>query len=215
MIDYLVTKGVLDPYRLLTSRAEHRLLLRQDNADLRLTSLGRETGLVNDERWAMFTRKRDSIDHELTRLRETCVKPGDKSTLNALDIKSLGKAMTLEELLRRPEISYKSIVEVCGNGRLEPDAAQQVELEVKYRGYIDRELVQVERQRRLDSRSIPADVDFKTVRSLSSEAQDKLSKIKPLTVGQASRVPGVTPADIAILIVHLEQRIRNSKIKGT
>ena len=210
MIDDLVTKGVLDPYRLLTSRAEHRLLLRHDNADLRLTPLGREIGLVDDERWSAFARKRDAVDRELARLAATYVRPGDRKKIEALALDSLARPVTLEELLRRPEVSYRDIARVAGNGRLDADAAEQVELTVKYRGYIERELAQVERQRRLENNAVPEDFDYAAVKALSSEARDKLAKVMPLTLGQASRIPGVTPADIAILMVHLEQRARSS-----
>jgi len=210
MIDDLVTKGVLDPYRLLTSRAEHRLLLRHDNADLRLTPLGREIGLVDDERWSAFARKRDAVDRELARLAATYVRPGDRKKIEALALDSLARPVTLEELLRRPEVSYRDIARVAGNGRLDADAAEQVELTVKYRGYIERELAQVERQRRLENKAVPEDFDYAAVKALSSEARDKLAKVMPLTLGQASRIPGVTPADIAILMVHLEQRARSS-----
>ena len=210
LIDDLVTKGVLDPYRLLTSRAEHRLLLRHDNADLRLTPVGRQVGLVDDERWAAFIRKRDWVDRELARLADTCVKPSDRKTLDELGIDSLPRPASLEELLRRPEISYEAIRRASGNGHLDPDAALQVELAVKYRGYIERQLAQVERQRRLESRAVPENMDFCAIKALSCEARDKLSSVRPLTLGQASRIPGVTPADIGILAVHLEHRARIS-----
>jgi tRNA uridine 5-carboxymethylaminomethyl modification enzyme len=210
LIDDLVTKGVLDPYRLLTSRAEHRLLLRHDNADLRLTPVGREVGLVDDERWAAFVRKRDWVDRELARLGDTYVKPSDRETLDELGIDSLPRPASLEELLRRPEMSYEAIARASGNGHLDPDAALQVELAVKYRGYIERQLVQVERQRRLENRGVPENMDFCAIKALSCEARDKLSRVRPLTLGQASRIPGVTPADIGILAVHLEHRARIS-----
>lgn len=209
MIDDLVTKGVLDPYRLLTSRAEYRLLLRQDNADLRLTSVGREIGLVADGRWEAFIGKRESIDKELERLSSTFIKPGETEKLELMGIESLGRPASLEEILRRPEVSYQDIIKVSSNGRLEPDAAEQVELSVKYQGYIDRELAQVERNRRLEVKTVPEGIDFTSIRSLSCEAKDKLTKIRPLTLGQASRIPGVTPADVAILAVYLEQCSRN------
>jgi len=209
MIDDLVTKGVLDPYRLLTSRAEYRLLLRQDNADLRLTSVGREIGLVADGRWEAFIGKRESIDKELERLSSTFIKPGETEKLELMGIESLGRPASLEEILRRPEVSYQDIIKVSSNGRLEPDAAEQVELSVKYQGYIDRELAQVERNRRLEVKTVPEGIDFTSIRSLSCEAKDKLTKIRPLTLGQASRIPGVTPADFSIIAVYLEQCSRN------
>ncbi len=210
MVDDLVTKGVLDPYRLLTSRAEHRLLLRHDNADLRLTGVGRETGLISDLRWSAFTAKREEIERETKRLADTLVRPSDSEIIEGLGLESLARPASLEELLRRPDVSYRAISETCPNGGIEPDSAEQVELSIKYQGYIEREQAQVERHKRLESKAVPTDIDFKSVRALSHEAMDKLSRIKPLTLGQASRVPGVTPADIAILAVHLEQRRRTA-----
>ncbi len=208
MIDDLVTKGVLDPYRLLTSRAEHRLVLRQDNADLRLTAIGREIGLVSDDRWSAFVLKRDAIENELSRLERTVIRPGERNVLDALSIDSLARPTNLEEILRRPEIAYSDIARAAGNGRLDPDTAEQVELAVKYRGYIDREMVQIERHKRLEGKPIPEEMAYDAIRALSCEARDKLSHIRPITLGQASRIPGVSPADIAILAVHLEHNYR-------
>lgn len=202
MIDDLVTKGVLDPYRLLTSRSEHRLLLRHDNADIRLTPTGRRIGLVDDQRWKSFLQKQELIKAELSRLSRTIVRPDDER-LPALGVESLSKPMSLEELLRRPEVSYERIVRVCPNGRLDPDSALYVEMSIKYRGYIEREMVHVERQGRLESRALPEGIDYRSIKALSREAQDKLTRIRPATLGQACRIPGVTPADVAVLSVYL------------
>lgn len=195
LIDDLVTRGVQDPYRLLTSRAEHRLVLRHDNADTRLTPIGRAIGLVEDERWEIFWRKRDSIESELERLKNT-------------NIKTDGRLLSLEELLRRPEISYRDLVELTGRDGLAPDVVEQVELTIKYAGYVARQQVQIERQQRLERHTIPQSVDYSKIKALSFEAREKLTKVRPTTVGQAARIPGVSPADIAILMVHLERSAR-------
>jgi len=210
MIDDLVTKGVTDPYRLLTSRAEYRLLLRQDNADARLTPIGREVGLVDNDRWELFQAKRKMIDDELTRLSTTFVRPSDEDILRDLGVELSDRARSLEELLRRPEVHYADIARAVGNGHAPADVAEQVELAIKYRGYIERQHAQVEQARRLDGKAVPASVDYPSIRALSREAVEKLGKVRPETLGQASRVPGVTPADVAILAVHIE-RLRKAK----
>ena len=205
MIDDLVTKGVNDPYRLLTSRAEYRLLLRQDNADLRLTQIGREAGLVDDERWAKFKAKRDMINSENKRLSSTFVKPSDTALTKALNLDIVDRAYSLEEILRRPEFSYADIARAEGNNGVPADVAEQVELRVKYKGYIDRQMLQVEQAKKMEEKPIPKSIDYVQIGSLSREAKEKLSKIRPFTLGQASRVPGITPADVAILAVSIEQ----------
>ena len=204
LVDDLVTKGVNDPYRLLTSRAEYRLLLRQDNADMRLTPIGRRAGLVDDERWEAFQAKKRAIESERSRLASTFVRPSDADTQKALNIEIANRAVSLEELLRRPELHYVDIAKAGGSESVSKDVAEQVELMIKYSGYIDRQLIQVRQAHKIEERSIPESFDFTTVRALSREAREKLTKIRPTTLGQASRIPGVTPADIAILAVFLE-----------
>ena len=211
MIDDLVTKGVNDPYRLLTSRAEHRLILRHDNADTRLTPIGREIGLVDDERWDVFAKKRKAVEDEMARLDSTFVFPGDTDALEALGVGSLPGKASLLDLLRRPEIPYSLIASTMGNGSVPAEVAEQVELSVKYEGYINRQLAEVERQRRLEDKRIPEDLDYSGIKSLSNEAQEKLARIKPLSVGQAARIPGITPADAAILSVRIEQMRRSGR----
>lgn len=205
LIDDLVTKGVNDPYRLLTSRAEYRLLLRQDNADMRLTPLGRKVGLVDDARWERFVAKKEAIGAELKRLAATFVKPSDMEVLRELNLDISGRAYSLEEILRRPEIRYRDIARAAGNGHITPEVAQQVELEVKYSGYIERQSIQVEQAGKLEDKRIPEAVDYTRMRALSREAREKLTAVRPATLGQASRVPGVTPADVAMLAVYMEQ----------
>jgi len=211
MIDDLVTKGVNDPYRLLTSRAEHRLLLRSDNADARLTPVGREIGLVDDARWSIFRAKQNAVEAEIRRLETTYVKPDDTAALEALGVDSLPAKASLLELLRRPEVLYRHVAHAAPNGAVPPDVAEHVELRAKYEGYINRQLTEVERQRRLEDRRIPEDIDYKSVKSLSHEAREKLEKVRPASVGQAARIPGVTPADVAILSVRIEQLRRSGE----
>ena len=209
MIDDLVTKGADDPYRLLTSRAEYRLLLRQDNADIRLTRIGREIGLVTDDRWDIFKRKLEVIEHEVERLRTTCVRPEDSDKLAAIGLESIQRAFTLEELLRRPEMKYADIVRMNGlEAALSPEAAEQVEIHVKYEGYIHRQNEQVEKHRRLEALGIPEDFDYLAIIPLSREGREKLARVRPQSIGQASRIPGLTPADISILMVVLERNRR-------
>lgn len=205
LVDDLVTKGVNDPYRLLTSRAEYRLLLRQDNADQRLTPIGREAGLVSDERWERFQVKQKMIEKERKRIANAFVKPSDSDIIESLGIDISGRSYSLEEILRRPEIHYADIARACGNGKVPPDVAEQVELGIKYSGYIERQEIQVKQARRMEDKPIPAAVDYPKIRALSREAREKLAHVQPSTLGQASRVPGVTPADVAILSVFIEQ----------
>ena len=211
LIDDLVTKGVSDPYRLLTSRAEYRLLLRQDNADMRLTPIGREAGLVDDARWEVFREKRRLIDAECERLRTTFVRPSDTAVLNALGIELTNRACSLEDILRRPGIGYHDLTSATGgsplsitSSRLPSAVSEQVELSIKYRGYIERQHAQVKQARKLEEKTIPETVDYALIRSLSAESREKLSRVRPRTLGQASRIPGVTPADVAMLSVYIE-----------
>jgi tRNA uridine 5-carboxymethylaminomethyl modification enzyme len=209
LVDDLVTQGVSEPYRMFTSRAEYRLRLREDNADLRLTEAGRGLGLVADPQWEAFCRKRDAIDRDTARLKATSAHPS-RITLEEQQ-RILGKPMecqhSLFELLRRPNVSYESLVPWAkGEAAEDPTVREQVEIAAKYSGYIERQDEEVERQLAQEGLSIPADLDYASVRGLSKEVQQKLLQHRPGTVGQASRIQGVTPAAISLLLVHLKRR---------
>lgn len=217
LVDDLVTKEIDDPYRMLTSRSEYRLMLRHDNADLRLTELGYRLGLATETRYQNFIQKQESISRELARLQNTRVKAGE---LNEKLSTQTGQSfpdgsLTLHELMRRPEISYELVQEhFPPDQRLEPEAAEQVQIHIKYEGYIKRQQSQLARTKRMEDLAIPADFDYYAVKALSRESQDKLSKVLPASLGQAARVGGVTPADISVLMVHLDAR-RREKIPST
>lgn len=205
LIDDLVTKGVSDPYRLLTSRAEYRLLLRQDNADQRLTPISRQVGLVGDDRWERFESKQKLIDKEHSRLSNTYLRPSDTQAADALGVQINGRSISLEEILRRPEINYADIAKAAPNGDVPPDVAEQVEIAIKYHGYIQRQEMQIRQAGKMEEKAIPTTIEYKNIRALSREAAEKLARIRPTTLGQASRVPGVTPADVAILAVSINK----------
>ncbi|HWO93975.1 MAG TPA: tRNA uridine-5-carboxymethylaminomethyl(34) synthesis enzyme MnmG [Dehalococcoidia bacterium] len=211
MLDDLVTRELTEPYRLFTSRAEYRLLLRQDNADLRLTPIGRELGLVNAERAQRVEAKREAIEGELGRIRRTYLKPSDELRERAIEL-GLGdivRSLSEEELLRRPEATYAHLLALgLGDPRLAADVAEQVAIEVKYAGYIERQGREVARVRRLEEQRVPADIDYAAIPGFRREAAERLAHFRPATVGQAGRLPGVTPADIAVLLVQLERQAK-------
>ena len=206
LIDDLVTKGAAEPYRMMTSRSEYRLLLRQDNADERLTPIGHRVGLIGEERYAAFLEKQKQIEDEIKRLEKTTIPPSDKNNeiLRALGSAEISTGIKLSELLRRPELSYKAI---CGLDTDRPELPSSVirtaEIKVKYQGYIKRELSEVERQRKLEDKRLPADIDYKKIVGLRLESAEKLDKIRPMNIGQASRISGVNPADISVLLIYL------------
>jgi len=214
LIDDLVTKGTNEPYRMLTSRAEYRLLLRQDNADLRLTELGRQVGLVKDDRYRKYLWKKESISREKCRLREVSINPHEEELIKLLETKGssqLKQAIPALEFLKRPEISYKDLLNLgYGDSNLPVDVQEQVEIQVKYEGYIKKQLSQVEKFVKLENRRLPENIDYSLIQGLRKEAQQKLNKIKPSSIGQASRISGVSPADISVLLIYLEQQ----KLKG-
>ncbi|MCP1639465.1 tRNA uridine 5-carboxymethylaminomethyl modification enzyme [Streptococcus gallinaceus] len=213
MIDDLVTKGTLEPYRLLTSRAEYRLILRHDNADMRLTEIGREVGLVDDERYHKFQAKKQQFDSELTRLSTIKLKPVKEvnEKVVSLGFKPLTDALTAKEFMRRPDITHAVITQFIGPAAEELDSkvVELLETEVKYEGYIEKALDQVAKMKRMEEKRIPADIDWDDIDSIATEARQKFKKINPETIGQASRISGVNPADISILMVYLEGRSRS------
>jgi len=193
LVDDLITRGVSEPYRMFTSRAEYRLMLREDNADLRLTEVGRALGLVSDERWNAFNRRRDAIAREEERLKSTYVSAGFQKRISAYD------------MLRRPEVGF---AEVAGTETVEPSVAEQVEIQAKYEVYIERQRQEVARRADAEERALPEDLDYREVRGLSAEVQQKLNRHRPETLGQAGRISGVTPAAISLLMVHLKRGFR-------
>ena len=213
MVDDLVTRGVSEPYRMFTSRAEYRLQLREDNADLRLTEIGQRMGLVDEPRWIAFTRKRDAIEREHARLNTTWVNPRVVSRETALAI--LGQEMereyTLADLLRRPEINYEKLRQLLPADVASQDAAvtEQVEIQTKYSGYIDRQKDEIDRQAQNETLRLPAEIDYTSVRGLSREVQQKLNTHRPETLGEASRISGITPAAVSLLLVHLKRRFES------
>jgi tRNA uridine 5-carboxymethylaminomethyl modification enzyme len=212
LIDDLITCGTNEPYRMFTSRAEYRLLLREDNADLRLTEVGREMGLVDDERWRVFETKRERIEQEQQRLRTTWMRPGlvpDEDMIRAIG-QTLSREASLMDLLRRPDVTYDALTSLPGAGPAvaDPIVAEQVQVQAKYAGYIDRQRDEIERLRRNEAKRLPEDIDYANVTGLSTEVVQKFAAQRPATIAQASRIPGVTPAAISLLLVHLKKRER-------
>ncbi|TFE25350.1 tRNA uridine-5-carboxymethylaminomethyl(34) synthesis enzyme MnmG [Cohnella luojiensis] len=207
MIDDLVTKGTNEPYRLLTSRAEYRLLLRHDNADLRMTPIGYEIGLIKEERHRKFLEKKERVEAEINRLKETKFRPDEavQSMLTSAESSLLNNSVDGITLLRRPELNYRHLEALSPSPiELTEDMKEQVEIQVKYTGYIEKQQIQVERMERMEKKRIPENIDYDIIYGLAVEAKQKLGKIRPLSIGQASRISGVTPADLSILLVHLE-----------
>lgn len=206
LIDDLVTKGAREPYRMMTSRSEYRLLLRQDNADLRLTEIGYRVGLIGEERYAAFLEKKHMIDSEIKRLEKTTIPPSERNNeiLRQLNSTEISTGIKLAELLRRPELSYKALAKMDTERPDLPSAVvRTAEIQVKYQGYIKRELSEVERQKKLEDKRIPEDIDYSAILGLKQESAEKLAKIRPKSIGQASRISGVNPADISVLLIYL------------
>jgi tRNA uridine 5-carboxymethylaminomethyl modification enzyme len=209
LVDDLVTRGTSEPYRMFTSRAEYRLSLRQDNADLRLTPVGRELGLVDERRWQVFTARRAAIESEQQRLQSLLVRPGSPQAgaLSARLEKPLAREQRASDLLRRPELDYATLTAVAGLGPAVADAgiAEQIEIQAKYSGYLERQQAEIERQQRHQEQPLPMDFDYNVVRGLSNEVCEKLQAVRPETIGQAARIPGVTPAAVSLLLIHMKR----------
>lgn len=209
LVDDLVTSGVTEPYRMFTSRAEYRLQLREDNADLRLTATGRKLGLIDDQRWAAFTAKQEAIEREQQRLDSVRLFPNTLPENEAIRVlgKGIEREYTLTELLRRPDVTYATLMTLPGAGApvIHAQVAEQVEIQAKYHGYIQRQQEEVSRQSQYENTLLPKDIDYGVVKGLSNEVQQKLNQHKPETIGQASRISGVTPAAISLLLVHLKR----------
>ena len=216
LVDDLITHGTSEPYRMFTSRAEYRLQLREDNADVRLTPAGRELGLVDDRRWSAFAAKQDAVAAETARLKALWATPAN--ALGRELEQATGVAVSREtnvlDLIKRPELDYAKLMAVpsLGPGVDDPKVAEQVEIGVKYAGYLDRQREEIERQQRHENTPITEGFDFASVRGLSAEVLQKLERVRPLTIGQAQRIPGMTPAAISLLLVHLERARRGSRV---
>jgi tRNA uridine 5-carboxymethylaminomethyl modification enzyme len=215
LVDDLITQGVSEPYRMFTSRAEYRLQLREDNADLRLTEIGRKLGIVNDARWQAFEQKREAIACEQERLRSTWVSPRNLPEQDAIRVlgKPIEREYPLLELLRRPDVSYASLLTLPGAGVGVDDekVAEQVETQAKYHGYIERQRNEIGRNEQYETLGLPHVLDYREVRGLSIEVQQKLNQYKPETIGQAARISGITPAAISLLLVHLKRGFRDAQ----
>ena len=216
LIDDIITKGTMEPYRMMTSRAEYRLLLRQDNADLRLTEIGHSVGLISDERYARFLDKKEKIEKEIERLKTTNIKLTEKVNefLEKMGTTPIAGGVKLSELLKRTELNYKTLKEIDENRpELDKQVQNEVEIMVKYEGYIEMQKKQVESFKKMEKKLLPEDINYEEIKGLRLEARQKLNKIKPYSVGQASRISGVSPADISVLLIFLEQYNRNKKVK--
>jgi tRNA uridine 5-carboxymethylaminomethyl modification enzyme len=212
LVDDLISMGTTEPYRMFTSRAEYRLLLREDNADLRLTTMGRDMGLVDDVRWDAFSKKQDSIGHELKRLKSVWVQPGtDKeAAISGLLEKPLGREYSLADLLARPELSYQTMREAlrqtsASMPELDPQVSQQVEIQLKYQGYINRQEEDIQKLKRQENTALPVDFDYQHMEGLSNELKQKLLAAKPDTIARAARIPGMTPAAVSLLLIYLKK----------
>ena len=217
LIDDIVTKGTNEPYRMMTSRAEYRLLLRQDNADLRLTEKGHEIGLISEERYEEFKKKKANIEKEIERLKETTIKPTEKVNkfLKENNSSEIEAGVKLSELLKRTELTYNKLAEIDENRpELKKAEKEQVEIQIKYEGYIKLQQKQVEEFKKLENKLLSEDIDYNQIKGISLEARQKLNLRKPTSIGQASRISGISPADISVLLIYLEQHKEKKEISN-
>lgn len=217
LIDDIITKGTEEPYRMMTSRSEYRLLLRQDNADLRLTPIGHEIGLISDERYSAFLQKKAAVEREKERLTQLTIKPGEHTNkvLEGIGSSPIKSGVTLAELIRRPEVGYANTAELDPERPVLSDAVcEQVEVQIKYDGYIKKQIAQVEQFKKMEKKLIPENIDYSAIGGLRLEAVEKLTDIQPKSMGQASRISGVSPADLSVLLIYLEQNRRQARAEG-
>ena len=214
LIDDIVTKGTNEPYRMMTSRAEYRLLLRQDNADLRLTPIGHEVGLISDERYEKFLKKKENIEKEVERLKKLVVKPEENvnELLEKAGTSILTNGTKMSELLKRTELTYEMLEKIDSERpKLSRQEKEEVEIQIKYEGYIKLQEAQVEKFKKLEMKLLPESIDYETLKGISLEGRQKLNRFKPRSIGQASRISGVSPADVSVLLVYLQQRKEEGK----